>query len=558
METCCDAVTIKTMKIRRPRAVGESRRDYMSMEQQLWSFIPLMKSVTAAANGNETDALVAKSFIRGMKNRGENLEDLADCMEEILGGSRRIENIEALDPLSAAVVETTLRSIEDPEHLKEMEREMETAAAEEESAGEADAAGVADDVAGARWDDPSLDPGAAVDPGDQAAGEGEDLPEQIRQIAEVVTQGANNPGLQPQMEPVLTMMEGQGMGALSHAIRRIWNGERDASVLTADMDEVSRSIVTTVLAELEKTESGGAPGGDEALSQLQRLVSVLAEATKKPELQPRLETVLTGISQQGGEKLVSVIRRVWTGERNAADLTDGMEETERTIVYLLLNELAGDTADAGTSAGEPFAAADAPEAPGKEPPVDIDAGTGDPAKGAGEADPAAHVQQLVSVLAAPVNNPALRPQVEPILDQLAGDGMEGLSGAIRRIWDGERDPAALTSDQGEIEQLIIRGVLAETGEVPKKGDAMGGKTSNGAGAVPDEIKQLITVLAAAAGNPALRPQLEPIVNQMENEGMAPLAASIRSIWNGERDEAVLTAGVDEGGVVLLKAVLAEL
>jgi hypothetical protein len=230
-------------------------------------------------------------------------------------------------------------------------------------------------------------------------------------------------------------------------------------------------------------------------------------------------------------------------------------------VYLLLNEVAGDTADAGTPAtpaGEPFAAADAPEAAEKEPPGGIDAGTGDPAEEAGEADPAAHVQQLVSVLAAPVNNPALRPQVEPILGQLAGEGMEDLAGAIRRIWDGERDPAALTSDQGEIEQLIIRGVLAETGEVPGKGDAMEEESPSGAGAVPEEIKQLITVLAAAAGNPALRPQLEPIVNQMENEGMAPLAASIRRIWNGERDEAVLTAGVDEGGVVLLKAVLAEL
>jgi hypothetical protein len=65
------------------------------------------------------------------------------------------------------------------------------------------------------------------------------------------------------------------------------------------------------------------------------------------------------------------------------------------------------------------------------------------------------------------------------------------------------------------------------------------------------------VIAAAAGDPEIRPQLDPILQKMEGNGWGSLVAAIRRVIEGERDTTqALLAGLDEEDTLIVGSILA--
>jgi hypothetical protein len=69
---------------------------------------------------------------------------------------------------------------------------------------------------------------------------------------------------------------------------------------------------------------------------------------------------------------------------------------------------------------------------------------------------------------------------------------------------------------------------------------------------------LIRAVVAAVGEPELRPQLDPMLQQMEQHGWSNLVASIRRILDGERTADALLGGLDEEDALVISAILAGL
>lgn len=63
--------------------------------------------------------------------------------------------------------------------------------------------------------------------------------------------------------------------------------------------------------------------------------------------------------------------------------------------------------------------------------------------------------QIALAAALPAIHPAARPQVEPILNQLTQAGFTALAAVLPRIWNGERDPAALCADLDENDTATV-------------------------------------------------------------------------------------------------------
>lgn len=65
---------------------------------------------------------------------------------------------------------------------------------------------------------------------------------------------------------------------------------------------------------------------------------------------------------------------------------------------------------------------------------------------------------------------------------------------------------------------------------------------------------LAAIAAVANGDETARPEIEELLSKLEENGWK-IAAAVHALWAGERDEATLTAGLDESDTLLVKRIL---
>ncbi len=260
------------------------------------------------------------------------------------------------------------------------------------------------------------------------------MDEVAEEIRKIVVQGALDPAVRKLMTPILNDLRKKGLDKLSNRIERIWDGERDPEALAQDLDDMDRWVITHALADLEHPEDFEEPeeeeeDDDEAPDQTRQLVNIFAGAADDPEMQKEMESIFAEIIEQGGEGLVLAVRRIWTGERDEAALIEGLNERDEEIVQMVLAELKSYDEEMS----EEFDVADASK----------------------------YLREMVKAFVNATKHPEIRQELEPVMEERAGADMKGLPGAVRRIWAGERDEAALTKGLEEFEQYVVQQVLAK-------------------------------------------------------------------------------------------------
>lgn len=169
----------------------------------------------------------------------------------------------------------------------------------------------------------------------------------------------------------------------------------------------------------------------------------------------------------------------------------------------------------------------------------------------------AHAPLILAVVQA-CHNPALLPQMDPILKASADNGWTELVAAIRELLNGRRD-LSLLQGLDEEDQAIIDAILQglqDPASLPKVA-ADGGPGSDPAAAGPG----LATIIhAASRGETEALSWLGEMTEQMSNAGggMARVGATLGRMANGERDPDRLCKGLDGPGEKLVTDILAEL
>jgi tetratricopeptide (TPR) repeat protein len=343
---------------------------------------------------------------------------------------------------------------------------------------------------------------------------------------------------------------GETFVGVGPALRRMWEGERDRSTLTKDLNTVGVVLITRVLdsinqftgaettperalaslpaavrdaiergdgAEIERVVRKLSPYEKDLVFSAARTIEQRAIDSFRPLAQSAAEVALGNVSLRGdverallrfprGIQLRDVVRRIWAGERNAEALTEGLSNGDEKIVLLVL-ETVGEL----------------------DKKVD---------RFSTESDGVVR-----AIAAAAVGNARQRSEVDAMLSQ--SDSLAPLHKSIRQIWTGERDLAKLTPGLTFGQIVILRDTLRLVNEWTEPLD--------------DVIKQaeplLRAIAAVALGNDAQRPEAELLLKQLEQAGLN-LKDPVSRIWAGERDSDALTADFDALGASLVRRVLA--
>ncbi len=160
-------------------------------------------------------------------------------------------------------------------------------------------------------------------------------------------------------------------------------------------------------------------------------------------------------------------------------------------------------------------------------------------------------------------NAEARAALEAAFPQLEARNWQ-IADPIRRIWDGERDPDALTEAIDYNSRAIVLAVLHRLGvPVPAVIARVDDQVRAGSGdaktrEVVEKFAQVIDVaIDGANGNAQAREALEEIFPRLTENGWE-FADPIRRIWDGERDAAALTAGIDGNSAAIVRAILERL
>ncbi len=184
--------------------------------------------------------------------------------------------------------------------------------------------------------------------------------------------------------------------------------------------------------------------------------------------------------------------------------------------------------------------------------------------------------QIAIAAALPIHVAEAKDQAGPLIDALENGGYTELTGVIRRIWDGERDYAALRQGLDEEDaatvSLILDAVndprdlqkLLEASEKLSQSEHDHGEGHHhghdhhhgeeGDHFSPQHAKVLLTA-AIPAHHPETRSKAEPLLASMEGSGHTALPAAIRRIWDGERDSTALTQGLEKEDAFFIGIVL---
>ena len=168
---------------------------------------------------------------------------------------------------------------------------------------------------------------------------------------------------------------------------------------------------------------------------------------------------------------------------------------------------------------------------------------------------------LVKSVVAAVVDSSRRPALDEVLSKLSERGWTKLVEALRRILDRERDEDALCerldSEDSAIVGAALRGIADPESlkAIPSPEPATKDDGAADVARQPQKHFRLIGAAIAAAGEPELRPQLDPVLHEMEQHGWSNLVASVRRILNGERSGDALFEGLDAEDTLIIRTIL---
>ena len=169
---------------------------------------------------------------------------------------------------------------------------------------------------------------------------------------------------------------------------------------------------------------------------------------------------------------------------------------------------------------------------------------------------------LVKGVVAAMFDPSRRLALEQSLEARVDRGWTALVEVLHRILDGERDEDALCEpldrEDSVIVQSVLRGIADPESlkEIPSAEPAVGDGQATDLSQRLEKHLPLIRAVVAAAGEPELRPQLDPGLQQMEQHGWGNLVACVRSIFGGGRSADALLGGLDEEDTLIVRTILA--
>ncbi len=161
-----------------------------------------------------------------------------------------------------------------------------------------------------------------------------------------------------------------------------------------------------------------------------------------------------------------------------------------------------------------------------------------------------HAALIGAITAATGGDAAARTYVEGRLPKIVEAGWQ-ISGAVQRIWAGERDCHALCEGIDRGSALLILRVLetlADPAAAPEVAPADDPKLF-------EQFDPLLHDLAAATSDESGRAELETTLADLETKGWR-LRSATQRIWAGERNAAALTLGLDAQDKALVLRLLA--
>ncbi len=157
-----------------------------------------------------------------------------------------------------------------------------------------------------------------------------------------VVKSIANPQLMPQTEEILKVSEQNGWTELVTVIRRIINGERDASILQG-LDEEDSTIAEAILSGLQNPATLPDPNkpADASMAAPGIAHMVHQAATGNAQALQIIGNMAEQMSQAPGDMkmLGGIIRKMINGERDPAVLARGMGIQGRQLVDDILEEL---------------------------------------------------------------------------------------------------------------------------------------------------------------------------------------------------------------------------
>jgi tetratricopeptide (TPR) repeat protein len=232
-------------------------------------------------------------------------------------------------------------------------------------------------------------------------------------------------------------------------------------------------------------------------------------------------------SEQAGWMFSQPLSRLWAGERDPDALCADLDRNSALVVRRILQALSGE---------RPL-----PQPEVKLPPF------------------ADAIAQLVAQ-SCQGDQDAHR-QLEAAFPQLEAGNWQ-IVDAIRRMWDGERDPQVLTQGIDANSAAVVKHILAVLGGEAAGPDEQGAADPENITQVqlPEWAGRLAQALRdACQGDQPARQAVEQAMQQMaQTEDWRSLSPVLQRILDGERDVAALAAGLDEVPAAVVGHILAVL
>ncbi len=148
--------------------------------------------------------------------------------------------------------------------------------------------------------------------------------------------------------------------------------------------------------------------------------------------QAQVEAMYAEFRKKERHGFVKAIAAILNGERDEKQLMDPSAPDQSLVIYAILARLRGE---------DPY-------------PEEAD-GSGSASDETKDIAMSAFHAQIALAAAYPVHEPEARAQAKPVLQKLEDTGGIRLAAAIRRIWEGEQDEAALTQGLDDQERQIV-------------------------------------------------------------------------------------------------------
>lgn len=276
----------------------------------------------------------------------------------------------------------------------------------------------------------------------------------------------------------------------------------------------------------------------ELLTEFDLLVRAIVDVAQGDDSQRSQVVEVLARLDDAGYHLEEAVSLLWSGERRATILTAGLDLNSARLVDHILGRVSGEALQSPVADADNLA---------DVIPDDVFAAI--------QAQDEASFHQAMERLA-----PAERQVVAARLAELqiqadaeAEAWLTNLPAEVRTAvleQDEQRLQAALhglppSRAQEILEQLAAAGLLEETDE-PE------------ADLLMSEFEPLVLAVASVArGNEGVRPQLEALLADLDQQGWR-LSAAVQRIWAGERDFKVLVEGMDRQNRQILRSILNQL